>query len=79
MDLMMTFIYVLGALLIGFLLGITTENVYKVNQVRIYQDRLHKSEQEKELLREQLDKYHENDTVEIINIPKADRSYHKPF
>lgn len=79
MDLMMAFIYVLGALLIGFLLGITTENVYKVNQVRIYQDRLHKSEKEKELLREQLDKYHENDTVEIINIPKADRSYHKPF
>ena len=73
------FIYVLGALLIGFLLGVTTENVYKVNQVRIYQDRLHKSEQEKKLLREQLDKYHENDTVEIINIPKADRSYHKPF
>ena len=79
MDLMMAFIYVLGALLIGFLLGITTENVYKVNQVRIYQDRLHKSEKENELLREQLDKYHENDTVEIINIPKADRSYHKPF
>ena len=74
-----TLIYVLGALLIGFLLGITTENVYKVNQVRIYQDRLYKSEKEKELLREQLDKYHENDTVEIINIPKADRSYHKPF
>ena len=73
------FIYVLGALLIGCLLGVTTENVYKVNQVRIYQDRLHKSEQEKKLLREQLDKYHENDTVEIINIPKADRSYHKPF
>ena len=79
MDLMMTFIYVLGALLIGFLLGITTENVYKVNQVRIYQDRLHKSEKEKELLREQLDKYHENETVEIINTPKADRYYHKPF
>lgn len=78
MDIL-TLIYVLGALLIGFLLGITTENVYKVNQVRIYQDRLHKSEKEKELLREQLDKYHENDTVEIINIPKADRSYHKPF
>ena len=75
----LTLIYVFGALLIGFLLGITTENVYKVNQVRIYQDRLHKSEKEKELLREQLDKYHENDTVEIINIPKADRSYHKPF
>ena len=78
MDLMLL-VYVLGALLIGFLLGITTENVYKVNQVRIYQDRLHKSEKENELLREQLDKYHENDTVEIINIPKADRSYHKPF
>lgn len=75
----LSLIYVLGALLIGFLLGITTENVYKVNQVRIYQDRLYKSEKEKELLREQLDKYHENDTVEIINIPKADRSYHKPF
>ena len=75
----LTLIYVLGALLIGFLLGITTENVYKVNQVRIYQDRLHKSEKEKKQLREQLDKYHENDTVEIINIPKADRSYHKPF
>lgn len=75
----LTLIYCLGTLLIGFLLGITTENVYKVNQVRIYQDRLHKSEKEKELLREQLDKYHENDTVEIINIPKADRSYHKPF
>lgn len=74
-----TLIYVLVALLIGFLLGITTENVYKVNQVRIYQDRLYKSEKEKELLREQLDKYHENDTVEIINIPKVDRSYHKPF
>lgn len=72
-------IYITGALAIGFLLGITTENIYKVNQVRIYQDRLHKSEKEKELLREQLDKYHENDTVEIINIPKADRSYHKPF
>ena len=75
----LSLIYVLGALLIGFLLGITTENAYKVNQIRIYQDRLHKSEKEKELLREQLDKYHENDTVEIINIPKADRSYHKPF
>ena len=75
----LTLIYVLGALLIGFLLGITTENVYKVNQVRIYQDRLHKSEKEKEQLRAELDKYHENDTVEIINIPKADRSYHKPF
>ena len=75
----LTLIYCLGTLLIGFLLGITTENVYKVNQVRIYQDRLYKSEKEKELLREQLDKYHENDTVEIINIPKADRSYHKPF
>lgn len=75
----LSLIYVLGALLIGFFLGITTENVYKVNQIRIYQDRLHKSEKEKELLREQLDKYHENDTVEIINIPKADRSYHKPF
>lgn len=74
-----TLIYVLGALLIGFLLGITTENAYKVNQVRIYQDRLHKSEKEKALLREQLDKYHENETVEIINIPKADRSYHKLF
>ena len=78
MDLMLL-VYVLGALLIGFLLGITTENVYKVNQVRIYQDRLHKSEKENKLLREQLDKYHENDTVEIINTPKADRSYHKPF
>lgn len=75
----LSLIYVLGALLIGFLLGITTENAYKVNQIRIYQDRLHKSEKEKDLLREQLDKYHENDTVEIINIPKADRSYHKPF
>lgn len=75
----LSLIYVLGALLIGFLLGITTENVYKVNQIRIYQDRLYKSEKEKELLREQLDKYHENDTVEIINIPKADRSYHIPF
>lgn len=75
----LSLIYVLGALLIGFLLGITTENAYKVNQIRIYQDRLHKSEKEKELLREQLDKYHENDTVEIINIPKVDRSYHKPF
>ena len=75
----LSLIYVLGALLIGFLLGITTENVYKVNQIRIYQDRLHKSEKEKDLLREQLDMYHENDTVEIINIPKADRSYHKPF
>ena len=75
----LSLIYALGTLLIGFLLGITTENVYKVNQVRIYQDRLYKSEKEKELLREQLDKYHENDTVEIINIPKADRTYHKPF
>ena len=75
----LSLIYVLGALLIGFLLGITTENVYKVNQVRIYQDRLYKSEKEKELLREQLNKYHENDTVEIINIPKVDRSYHEPF
>ena len=65
MDLMMTFIYVLGALLIGFLLGITTENVYKVNQVRIYQDRLHRSEQEKEALRKQLDS--KPQTVEILD------------
>ena len=76
---LLTLIYVTVALAIGFLLGITAENLYKANQVRIYQDRLHKSEKEKELLREQLDKYHENDTVEIIYIPKADRSYHKPF
>ena len=65
MDLMMTFIYVLGALLIGFLLGITTENVYKVNQVRIYQDRLHRSEQEKEALRKQLNS--KPQTVEILD------------
>ena len=51
----LSLIYVLGALLIGFLLGITTENIYKVNQIRIYQDRLHKSEKEKEQLRAQLD------------------------
>ena len=76
---LLALIYVTGALAIGFLLGITAENLYKANQIRIYQDRLHKSEKEKELLREQLDKYHENDTVENINIPKADRTYHKPF
>lgn len=51
----LTLIYVLGVLLIGFLLGITTENVYKANQIRVYQDRLHKSEKEKEQLRAQLD------------------------
>ena len=58
-------IYVTGALAIGFLLGITTENIYKVNQIRIYQDRLLKSEQEKERLRTQLES--KPQTVEILD------------
>ena len=62
---LLTLIYVTGALAIGFLLGITTENIYKVNQVRIYQDRLHKSEQEKERLRTQLESNPQ--TVEILD------------
>lgn len=77
MDLM-TLIYVLGALLIGFLLGITTENVYKVNQVRIYQDRLHRSEQEKEALRKQLDS--KPQTVEILDRRSVQaKSLYDPF
>ena len=77
MDLMLL-VYVLGALLIGFLLGITTENVYKVNQVRIYQDRLHRSEQENEALRKQLDS--KPQTVEILDRRSVQaENFFKPF
>ena len=62
---LLTLIYVTGALAIGFLLGITAENLYKANQIRIYQDRLRKSEQEKERLRTQLEG--KPQTVEILD------------
>lgn len=58
-------IYITGALAIGFLLGITAENLYKANQIRIYQDRLRKSEQENERLRTQLES--KPQTVEILD------------
>ena len=72
----LTLIYVLGALLIGFLLGITTENVYKVNQIRIYQDRLYKSEKEKEQLQAQLN----SKPIEILDRRSVQAgNYFKPF
>lgn len=34
---------------------------------------------ENDTLRDQLEVYRANDNVEIINIPKADKTYFKPF
>ena len=71
----LTIIYIIGALAIGVLIGMTTEVFIDAKQIRSLFNRINTLELEKEALT----KEHREDKVEIITLPKADRTYHEPW
>ena len=65
-------IYWIGAFGVGVIFGLIIELCIEAKE----RNRLIT---ENETLRDQLEVYRANDEVEIINIPKADKTYFKPF
>ena len=65
-------IYWIGAFGVGVIIGLIIELCIDTKE----RSRLIA---ENDTLRDQLEVYRANDNVEIINIPKADKTYFKPF
>lgn len=60
-------------MIIGVFLGVVLEYFIDVSLISSL-------ERENRILRDKLTQYHmKHDKVEVINLPKADRTYHQPF
>ena len=75
----MNIIYILAAFVVGILFGTIIETGIDANQIRQQAEELRKLRGLNHIYRNELAKFRKPEEIEILTIPQADRTYHKPF